>query len=60
MPELFQLLDQGGFGVARGRLGEVLVGGDVAGLGGGALGDLRQAAVLLVALVVAAFLVDGR
>ncbi len=58
--QLFHLLDQAGFRIARGRLGEVLVGAGVQHLGGRAFFDHRQAGAVLVALVVAAFLVDGQ
>ena len=56
--ELFHLLDQRRFGVAGRRLGEVLLGRDLAFGRGLARGDLRQALVVVALGVVAAFLVD--
>ena len=57
--ELLHPLDQRRLGVARRRLREVLFGRDAALLGGLALGDLRQALVVVIGrVVVAAFLVD--
>ena len=52
-PQLFHLLDQAGFRIARRRLGEVLVGLDRTHGGAGAFVDHGQAAAVLVAIGVA-------
>ena len=58
--ELFHLLHERRFGVARRRLGEMLLGEDLGHVRRHAAGKLGQAAaVLVVALVVPAFLIQG-
>ena len=56
--ELFQLLYQARFGIARRRFGEVLIGLHLLHVDCFALLQQRQAAVFFVLLVVAAFLVE--
>ena len=58
--QLFHALDQCRFSVAGGRLGKVLLWRDRAFVHLVALGDLRQALVILVHDIVAAFFVDAQ
>ena len=59
--QLFHPFDQSGLGVARRRLGEMLLGRDRALIGVFPFGDLRQALVIIIddRIIVAAFLIDA-
>src|SRR5207245_11606155 len=62
LPIFLQLLHQAGLGIARRRLGEMLLGNDVAALEAFVLGDVGQdgvAFLVVAAVLVLALIIEG-